>query len=113
VARIVEAKTGREVASVPIGPGPDCVIFDPARRLAFLPTGGDGVMTIIPIRGAKATDIGPATTVPTQVLSRLGALDPKTGRLYLPTAEAKPIPDPGQRRTLIPGTFAILVLAPN
>lgn len=34
-------------------------------------------------------------------------------RLYLPTAQAKPIPDPGERRTLIPGTFAILVLAPN
>jgi hypothetical protein len=29
------------------------------------------------------------------------------------SAEAKAIPDPGQRRTLIPGTFAILVLAPN
>jgi hypothetical protein len=43
----------------------------------------------------------------------LGALDPKTGRLYLPTAQAKPVPDPGERRTLIPGTFAILVLAPN
>jgi hypothetical protein len=41
VAKIVEAKTGREVASVPIGPGPDCVMFDPARHLAFVPTGGD------------------------------------------------------------------------
>jgi hypothetical protein len=46
-------------------------------------------------------------------LARLGALDTKTGRLYLPTAQAKPVPDPGERRTLIPGTFAILVLAPN
>jgi hypothetical protein len=96
VAKIVEAKTGREVASVPIGPGPDCVM-----------------LTIIPIRGGKDKGIGPVSTVATQVLARLGALDPKTGRLYLPTAQAKPIPDPGQRRTLIPGTFAILVLAPN
>jgi hypothetical protein len=47
------------------------------------------------------------------VLARLGALDPKTGRLYLPTAQAKPVPDPGQRRTLIPGSFAVMVLAPN
>jgi DNA-binding beta-propeller fold protein YncE len=113
VAKIMEAKSGREVASVPIGPGPDCAIFDPARRLAFVPTGGDGMVTIIPIRGGKDKGIGPVTTVATQVLARLGALDPKTGRLYLPTAQAKPIPDPGQRRTLIPGTFAILVLAPN
>jgi DNA-binding beta-propeller fold protein YncE len=113
VAKIMEAKTGREVASVPIGPGPDCAIYDPARRLAFVPTGGDGMVTIIPIRGGKDKGIGPVTTVATQVLARLGALDPKTGRIYLPTAQAKPVPDPGERRTLIPGTFAILVLAPN
>jgi hypothetical protein len=47
------------------------------------------------------------------VPGRLGALDPKSGRIYLPTAQAKPVPDPGERRTLIPGTFAVLVLAPN
>lgn len=33
----------------------------------------------------------------------------KSGR----AAEAKPIPDPRQRRILIPGTFAVLVVAPN
>jgi hypothetical protein len=40
-------------------------------------------------------------------------LAPKPGRLYLPTAQAKPVPDPGQRRTLVPDTFAVMVLAPN
>lgn len=113
VAKVIEAKTGREVASVPIGTGPDCVMFDAARSLAFVPTGADGMMTVIPIRGGKDKNVGPTTTVATQVLARLGALDPKTGRIYLPTAEAKPVPDPGQRRTLIPGTFALLVVAPN
>jgi DNA-binding beta-propeller fold protein YncE len=113
VAKVVEAKTGREIASAPIGPGPDCVMFDAARHLALVPTGGDGMLTIIPVRGGKEKGIGPLSTVATQVLARLGALDPKTGRLYLPTAQAKPIPDPGERRTLIPGTFAILVLAPS
>jgi hypothetical protein len=113
VAKVVEGKTGREVASVPIGPGPDCAMFDAARHLAFVPTGGDGMLTIIPIHGGKEKGIGAVSTVATQVLARLGALDTKTGRLYLPTAQAKPVPDPGQRRTLIPGTFAIVVLAPN
>jgi DNA-binding beta-propeller fold protein YncE len=113
VAKIVEAKTGLEVASIPIGPGPDCVMFDAARGLALLPTGGDGMLTIVPIKGSKATDIGPSSTVATQPLARLGALDPKTGRIYMPIAQAKPVPDPGERRTLIPGSFAILVLAPN
>jgi DNA-binding beta-propeller fold protein YncE len=113
VAKVIEAKTGREVGSVPIGPGPDCVMFDATRHLAFVPTGGDGKLTLIPITSGKDKGVGEVTTVPTQVLARLGALDPKTGRLYLPTAEAKPTPDPGQRRTLIPGSFAILIVAPN
>jgi hypothetical protein len=110
---VIEAKTGREVASVPIGPGPDCVMFDAARHLALVPTGGDGMLTIIPLHGGKEKGIGAVSTVATQVLARLGALDPKTGRLYLPIAQAKPVPDPGQRRTLIPGSFAVMVLAPN
>jgi len=113
VAKVVEAKTGREVASVAIGPGPDCVMFDATRHLAFVPTGGDGMLSIIPIHGGKSKGVGEVTTISTQVLARLGALDPKTGRLYLPTAEAKAVPDPGQRRTLMPGTFAVLVVAPN
>ena len=113
VAQVVEGKTGRAIASVPIGPGPDGVSYDAARHLAFVPTGGDGKMTIIPIHGGKDKGIGQATTVATQVLARLGALDPKTGRIYLPAAQAKPVPDPGERRTLIPGSFVILVMAPN
>jgi hypothetical protein len=71
------------------------------------------MMTVVPIHGGKEKGVGAVSTIATQVLSRLGALDPKTGRLYLPTAEAKAIPDPRQRRTLIPGTFALLVVAPN
>jgi hypothetical protein len=71
------------------------------------------MMTVIPLHGGKDKGVGQITTVATQVLARLGALDPTTGRIYLPTAEAKPVPDPGQRRTLTPGTFALLVVAPN
>jgi hypothetical protein len=81
-------------------------------RAASTPTARQIAFTVV-MRGGKDKGIGPVSTVATQVLARLGALDPKTGRLYLPTAQAKPIPDPGERRTLIPGTFAILVLAPN
>ena len=69
------------------------------------------MLTIIPIYGGKEKGIGAVSTVATQVLAR--ALDPKTGRLHLPTAQAKPVPDPGRRRTLTPGSFAIMVLAPN
>ena len=45
-------------------------------------------------------------------------LDPKTHRIYLATADLKPAPEPaaGQPRarpTPVPGTFRILVYAPN
>jgi hypothetical protein len=48
--------------------------------------------------------------VPTQIGTRTGAVDPGTGRLYLPTAEYNlPVPA-GQRPTTKPGTFQILVV---
>ena len=83
-----------------IGPGPDCAIFLPGASLSCRPAATD-----------KGT--GDVATVATRVPARSGALDPKSGRFYLPTAQAKPVPDTGEPRTLIPGTFAVLVLAPN
>jgi len=51
--------------------------------------------------------------VPPRIQSRFavtGAVDPKTGRVYLPTAEyILPVPA-GQRPTTKPGTFQVLVL---
>ena len=49
-------------------------------------------------------------TIPTQTGARTGAVDPKTGRIYLPTAEYN-LPAPaGQRPTTKPGTFVVLEL---
>jgi len=41
--------TGKEVASLPIGRGPDAVIYDPVRKLAFITCGGDGVIEVISV----------------------------------------------------------------
>jgi hypothetical protein len=49
----------------------------------------------------------------TQVGVRLGALDPLTGRLYLPAAQIIPPKAPGQMKSLVPNTFRILVVAPD
>jgi hypothetical protein len=81
--------------SLPIGRGTDTVLYDPVRKLAFAPCGGSGDLVVISV--AARDRIAVVRTIATSVAARSGAVDPKTGRLYLPAAlYAKPAP--GQRR---------------
>jgi DNA-binding beta-propeller fold protein YncE len=107
LAKILRADNGKEIASLRIGGYPDAVLYDPGRRLAYIPTGLDGKLWTIALSGKNANRIVDA--VRTQIGARSGAVDPKTGRIYLPTAEYGPI-QPGQRPRPKPDTFQILVL---
>ncbi|HLI65267.1 MAG TPA: hypothetical protein VKU90_02790 [Caulobacteraceae bacterium] len=108
-AKILKASTGQELASFKIGGFPDAVIYDPVRKLALIPTALDGMLNVIALSGKDNNAL--VGEAPTQVGARTGAVDPKTGRVYLPTAEyILPVPA-GQRPTTKPGTFQILVLA--
>ena len=108
VAKILDAATGKEIASLPIGGFPDAVLYDPVRHLAMVPTALDGKLNVIALDGPNNNAM--IDRVPTQIGARTGAVDPKTGRVYLPTAEYNlPVPA-GQRPTTKPGTFQILVL---
>ena len=109
VALVVRASDGKVLSTLPIGNGPDAVIYDAKRRLAFIPCGRDGVLEVIAVRAAG--DVVKLQTLATQRSARTGALDPKTGRLYLPTANY--IAQPTGRPTATPGTFTILVVAPD
>jgi hypothetical protein len=51
-------------------------------------------------------------TVPTAKGARTGAIDPETGKVYLPTAEFEP-GKTGERPVAKPGAFRILVLGQN
>jgi len=108
VAKILDAATGREIASLKIGPRPDAVIYDAARGLAYIPSAIPGALAVIALSGAANNTI--IDTVPTQAGARTGALDEKTGRIYLPTADYGPPPTAGDRPTVKPGTFTVLVL---
>ena len=57
-------------------------------------------------------DVSLVETVKTQQGARSGAVDPKTGTLYLPTASYDLAPG-GGRPTPRPGSFEILVVAPR
>jgi DNA-binding beta-propeller fold protein YncE len=111
---VSDPATGKVVKTVPIGPGVDAAAYDPATRLVFASNGGDGTMTVVHQEGAdRYTVLG---NVATRRGSRTMALDPRTHRVYLSSAEFGPAPAPAVpggrpgRPPMIPGSFAILVL---
>ena len=110
-AVVVDPKAGKVVATLDIGRDPDAVLVDATRQRAFIPCGGTGTLSVIDI--AKPADIHVIGTIATQVGAKTGALDPRDGRIYLPTATLQ-APAPGAKRGLpTPGTFVVLVLAPR
>ncbi|WP_288935661.1 PQQ-binding-like beta-propeller repeat protein [uncultured Sphingomonas sp.] len=108
-AAIVDAKTRSVVDYVETGKGPDAVILDATRRLAFVPCGKDGTLDVLSLDGPAVRRIG---SVKTAVGARTGALDPATGAIYLPTAAMDPSATPNGRPTPRPGTFKVLVVKP-
>ena len=105
---ILDAGSGKALATFTVGGFPDAVIYDAERHLAFVPSARTGTLSVIGLTGAGDNTI--VDTVPTQIGARTGAVDPKTGKVYLPTAEYQlPVPA-GQRPTPKPGTFTVLVL---
>ncbi len=104
----VDGGNGKIITTLKIGQGADAVILDGARHLAFIPSGASGDLAVIRIEGPRK--VQQLKTVPTQKGARTGAVDARSGRLYLPTAEYT-VPKDGERRTMVPGTFRILVLS--
>ncbi len=107
-AVVVDAETGKTLASLKVGVGPDAAMYDPKTKVAYVPSGMSGTMAVIPLSGpAKDTII---ETVTTHLGARTGAVDTKTGRIYLPTADYV-LPAPaGKRPQPKPGTFEVLVV---
>jgi hypothetical protein len=111
VVDILDAATGKPLASLTIGKGPDAVIYDYKLQTAYVPSGATGTLAVIPLTGpAKDTIIA---TVPTQISARTGTVDPWTGRIYLPSAQYDPPATPGARPQAKPGTFEMLVVGAN
>ena len=104
---IVSTPDGRQVARLPIGKGADGAAFDARRGVALVPGGRDGNLTIIRL-GPKPAVV---EQIPTAVSARTIAIDPSTGRAYLPSATLAPAPA-GERPKAVPGTFKVLVVAP-
>jgi hypothetical protein len=113
VAKVIQSDTGKEVASLAIGRGPDAVIYDATRKLAFITCGGDGVLEVISL--ADPAHIAVVQHLATQAGSRTGMVDPGTGRLYLMASKPDPaaVPPPGGGGApRLAGSFEVLVVAP-
>lgn len=110
-AAVVDARTHKLTHLLDIGAGPDAVIIDAARRLAFIPCGRDGTLSIIALDGPHGAHV--LTAIKTEVGARTGALDPGTGALYLPTARFAPPAKPGAWPQVLPGSFHILIVRPE
>ena len=113
IMAVTDSANGRQVASVPIGEGPDAARFDPKRQLVFSSNGRSGTLTVA--REETPDRYRVLADVPTQNSARTMALDEASGKVFLSAAELGPRPaptraDPHPRPTVKPGSFTILVV---
>ncbi|HEY2798843.1 MAG TPA: YncE family protein [Thermoanaerobaculia bacterium] len=109
---MVDAATGKVLATAPIGNGVDANGFDPGTGLAFS-SNGEGTLTVAKENPPGTLDV--LANVPTQRGARTMAVDEKTHRVFLVTSEFGPPPSPTAdqphpRPSQVPGTFTILVV---
>lgn len=109
MVKVLDARSGKELETVPVGAGADAVIYDKGTRRAFVPSAIDGLLTVLAVNGPR--DVQVVEQVPTQIGTRTGAIDPRTGTLYLPTARFGPLNKLGWPEAL-PGTVQLLVMKP-
>ena len=109
---VVDAGSGKIVATVPIGEGVDANGYDADLGLAFASC-GDGTLTVA--RSDSADKYAAAQTVSTQRGARTMAIDEKTHAIFLAAAQFGPPPsptaeNPRPRPSLVPGSFTVLVV---
>jgi YVTN family beta-propeller protein len=108
---VMDATTGRVIDTQPTGRGTDGCAFDPLTSLVF---SSNGVGTLTVVEEIDPGSFRVRENVPTQPGARTLALDDKTHRVFLVTAQFGPPPaptpqQPHPRRTIVPGSFVLLV----
>jgi YVTN family beta-propeller protein len=111
---MLDTQTGKVIATVSIGAGVDGCAFDDSLQLAFASC-GDGTTTIA--KEEMPNKLAVVQVLKTERGARTMALDPKSHRIFLPSAqfEAPPSPSPGAspgRATVVPDTVKLLVYRP-
>jgi len=107
---VVNADTGKVIATPAIGDGPDAAGYDSKSNLAFS-SNGEGSVTIV---DASNGSYKVKQTLATQQGARTMTLDPVTGKIYVVTAQFGPRPaatasNPRPRPAIVPGSFTVIV----
>lgn len=110
---VVDAGTGRILATLSIGQGVDGGGYDPGPGYAFA-SAGEGKLTIV---GEAMGTWKVLQDVPTMRGARTMVVDPKSHRVFLSTADYGTPPDstaanPRPRAPVLPGSFKVLVVGP-
>jgi len=104
---VMDADSGKVLATPAIGEGVDASAYDPALQLAFA-SNGEGTLTVVHQDSPDKYSI--VENVPTKRSARTMGLDLKTHNIFLPAADFDP-PAPGERRgKMKPGSFVLLVV---
>jgi len=89
---VVNASTGKVVATIPNGTRVDALGYDPSRKLIYIPNGGEGNVTVVHQDSAdKYTTVA---TVTTFAGAKTICVDPSTHNVYLFQPERGPAPPP-------------------
>jgi DNA-binding beta-propeller fold protein YncE len=108
---VMDADTGKVIATPAIGQGVDANAFDADRQLAFS-SNGDGTLTVVHEDAPDKFSV--LENADTQRSARTMALDTTDHDVYLVAAEFEETPPAKEgerpRRTMKPGTFTLLVV---
>ena len=110
---VVDADSGKVVATPATGDGPDASRFSKADQVAFSPNGGSGTLTVVHEDSPDSYTV--AQTLTTKRGARTMAMDPDGSHVYLVTADFGPRPaaptadNPRQRPPIVPGSFEVIV----
>ena len=111
---ILNADNGNVVSKIDIGERVDGVAFDPLLKRAYS-SNGDGTLTVVQEENENSFKVSENFT--TQKGARTIAVNQKTHRIYLPTAEYGEAPaatteNPHPRPSIKPNTFTIIEIQP-
>jgi DNA-binding beta-propeller fold protein YncE len=89
---VVDASTGKIVASITNGTRVDALGWDPSKKLIYIPNGGEGNVTVVHQDAADKYTV--VATVPTVAGAKTIAVDPVTHNAYLFQPQRGPAPAP-------------------
>jgi YVTN family beta-propeller protein len=111
VMTMLDTESGKVISTVPIGAGVDGCAFDDSTQFVFASC-GDGTITIAKEEAPNKLSV--LQVLKTERGARTMALDARTHRIYLPTAQFAPAPSPSPgaspaRPSIVPNTLKVLV----